>query len=99
MENRESKKPSTEAVKTWRFGPNGLLAAAGGRSIRGIIYRIMANVDDRGPRPVVPLGHGDPSVFPSYRITDSVEDAIVDSLKSAEHNHYPPTVGLLSARR
>ncbi|KAJ1690778.1 hypothetical protein LUZ63_014933 [Rhynchospora breviuscula] len=99
MENGATKKPSSEATKKWHFGPNDLLSAAGGRSIRGIIYKIIANVDERGPRLMVPLGHGDPSVFPSFRITTSAEDAIVESLRSAEHNHYPPSVGLLSARR
>ncbi|KAJ4770234.1 Tyrosine aminotransferase [Rhynchospora pubera] len=99
MENGATKKPSSEATKRWHFGPNDLLSAAGGRSIRGIIYKIIDNVDEQGPRPMVPLGHGDPSVFPSFRITTSAEDAIVESLRSAEHNHYPPSVGLLSARR
>ncbi|XP_078176735.1 nicotianamine aminotransferase 1-like isoform X1 [Carex rostrata] len=99
MENGTTKKPPTEAVNRWNFGPSDRLAAAGGLSIRSIVHKITGNVDERGPQPLVPLGHGDPSVFPSFRISTSAEDAIVESLRSAQHNHYPPTVGLLSARR
>ncbi|KAK7852432.1 s-alkyl-thiohydroximate lyase sur1 [Quercus suber] len=47
----------------------------------------------------VPLGHGDPSPFPCFRTAVLAEDAIVDAVRSAKFNSYPPTmVGLLPAR-
>ncbi|GJX31296.1 tyrosine aminotransferase-like protein [Tanacetum coccineum] len=49
-------------------------------------------------RPVIPLGHGDPSAFPCFRTTQVAEDAIVDSLRSAKFNGYCTTVGIPSAR-
>ncbi|MBA0828835.1 hypothetical protein Goarm_013466, partial [Gossypium armourianum] len=45
------------------------------------------------------LGHGDPSYFPSFKTTPAAEDAIVDALRSAKHNCYAPSAGVLPARR
>ena len=61
----------------------------------------MENLDKDDPsRPTVPLGHDDPSPFPCFRTTVLAEDAIVDAIRSAKLNSYPPTMlGLLSARR
>ncbi|KAJ0872502.1 putative CHASE domain, pyridoxal phosphate-dependent transferase, major domain-containing protein [Helianthus annuus] len=50
-------------------------------------------------RPVIPLGHGDPSAFPCFRTTKVTEDDVVESLRSANFNGYCPTVGILPARR
>ncbi|KAJ3692311.1 hypothetical protein LUZ60_012661 [Juncus effusus] len=96
-------KPAAEAEPAeenhWRFGENKALAGAGGISIRGVLNKIFACVDaHHGPKPLLPLGHGDPSVFPSFRTTLAAEDAIVDALRSGLHNNYAPTVGVNTAR-
>ncbi|TYG80496.1 hypothetical protein ES288_D02G220800v1 [Gossypium darwinii] len=59
----------------------------------------MGNINQDNSSVVVPLGHGDPSHFPSFRTTPAAEDAIVDALRSAKHNCYATTVGILPARR
>ncbi|XP_008783141.1 nicotianamine aminotransferase 1-like [Phoenix dactylifera] len=82
----------------WRFGPNEVLASSANVSIRGVLTRVMANIQEGGPRPVIPLGHGDPSVFPCFRTTPVAEDAIVSAVRSAKYNCYCPTVGVLPAR-
>lgn len=60
---------------------------------------IMKNVNKHDTRPAIPLGHGDPSVFPCFRTSIEAEDAIVDSVRSGKYNCYAPTVGILPARR
>jgi hypothetical protein len=48
----------------WRFGAaNPALEAAGRQSIRSIISALYDSLDTTDPRPVAPLGHGDPSAF------------------------------------
>lgn len=61
--------------------------------------RVISNLNESDSRPVIPLGHGDPSAFPCFRTTSEAEDAIVDAVRSAKFNCYSPTVGLLPARR
>uniref|UniRef100_J3LC40 nicotianamine aminotransferase n=2 Tax=Oryza brachyantha TaxID=4533 RepID=J3LC40_ORYBR len=68
-------------------------------SIRAVRYKISASVDDLGPRPVLPLAHGDPSVFPEFRTAADAEDAVADALRSGDFNCYPAGVGLPAARR
>ncbi|KAL6640318.1 hypothetical protein ACP70R_022167 [Stipagrostis hirtigluma subsp. patula] len=86
----------------WQFAraKEGALAATGDKlSIRAVRYRISASVDERGPRPVLPLAHGDPSVFPAYRTAAEAEDAVAAALRSGDFNCYPGGVGLPAARR
>ncbi|KAF8409203.1 hypothetical protein HHK36_005277 [Tetracentron sinense] len=83
----------------WGFRGNEELTTASGITIRGILNMIMDNLDATDKRPVIPLGHGDPSVFPCFRTTYIAEDAMVDALLSAKFNSYAPTVGILPARR
>lgn len=59
---------------------------------------LLSKLNKSDTRPVIPLGHGDPSAFPCFRTTQVAEDAIVDSLRSAKFNGYCPTVGIPSAR-
>jgi tyrosine aminotransferase len=99
MEEENGGKPEADGEKRWRFGPNKALAAAGGRSIRGTLNKVIACVEETGPRPVITLGNGDPSVFPSFRTTSIAEDAIVETVRSAQYNNYAPTNGLLPARQ
>eukprot|EP00262_Sarcandra_glabra_P000030 TRINITY_DN1002_c0_g2_i3.p1 TRINITY_DN1002_c0_g2~~TRINITY_DN1002_c0_g2_i3.p1 ORF type:complete len:474 (+),score=76.39 TRINITY_DN1002_c0_g2_i3:805-2226(+) len=85
--------------RKWRFGPNMNLMAASEISIRGILNMLMENLDVKNGRPTIPLGHGDPSVFPCFRTTPAAEDAVTSTLRSAKFNCYAPTVGVLDARR
>ncbi|KAJ4836041.1 hypothetical protein Tsubulata_030238 [Turnera subulata] len=88
--------------KKWRFQAKNSQQqqeALTTANIRGVLGILMGNLDPKDKRPVIPLSHGDPSAFPCFRTTSAAEDAIVDALKSAKHNHYSPSVGLLPARR
>ncbi|XP_062218893.1 nicotianamine aminotransferase 1-like [Phragmites australis] len=90
------------AAGVWRFarGKEDALAAAGDKmSIRAVRYMISASVDKRDPRPVLPLAHGDPSVFPAYRTAAEAEDAVAAALRTGQFNCYPAGVGLPTARR
>lgn len=88
----------------WRFArgskEQGAMAATGDTlSIRAVRFKIMASVEERGPRPVLPLAHGDPSVFPAFRTAAEAEDAVAAALHTGEFNCYPAGVGLPAARR
>ncbi|PIA35161.1 hypothetical protein AQUCO_03600068v1 [Aquilegia coerulea] len=84
----------------WRFGgENEKITKAGKITIRGILDILKCSLDSNDDRTVIPLGHGDPSAFPSFRTSEVAEDAIVDAVRSANFNSYSPTVGILPARR
>ncbi|KAJ8749186.1 hypothetical protein K2173_018657 [Erythroxylum novogranatense] len=68
-------------------------------TFHGVLTALMENLNTDDGRTVVPLGLGDPSVFPCFTTASVAEDAVVHALRSATHNHYPPTVGILPARR
>lgn len=68
-------------------------------TLRGALTTLMETLDKNDPRPAIPLGHGDPSPFPSFRTATVAEDAIVDAVRSTKYNCYPPCFGILSARR
>ncbi|KAK9285120.1 hypothetical protein L1049_024305 [Liquidambar formosana] len=85
--------------QSWRFRGNEELNTASGITIRGVLTSLMQSLNQSDPRPTIPLGHGDPSVFPCFRTTPIAEDAIADSVRSAKFNCYSPTVGILPARR
>ncbi|XP_050382482.1 probable aminotransferase TAT2 [Argentina anserina] len=78
---------------------NGKLKVAPAITIRGVIAKIMQNLNKDDQRQIIPLGNGDPSAFPCFRTTLSAEDAIVDSVRSGKFNCYSPSVGILQARR
>lgn len=85
----------------WRFFRPSVgtpLAAAGSMSIRSVLNRLNASVDASGTRPVVPLGHGDPTSSACFRTAPEAEGAVVDALRSRKHNGYSPTVGVPQAR-
>lgn len=84
----------------WHFRPNDVLETVGRSSIRGLLTAIRSNiVDESDRRPVVALGHGDPSGFECFRAAKEAEDAVVAALRSGRFNSYAPNVGLQSARR
>ncbi|WCJ30828.1 Tyrosine aminotransferase [Euphorbia peplus] len=86
-------------LKRWRFQGNNDLAAVSQVTVRGVLNSLTANLNKEDDRPFIPLGRGDPSVFPCFRTTSVAENAIVDSVKSAKFNCYSSTVGILPARR
>ncbi|KAJ6838539.1 nicotianamine aminotransferase A-like isoform X1 [Iris pallida] len=81
------------------LGPSGALEAAGNLTVRAVLNMLMDQVDKEDGKPVVPLGHGDPSRFPCFRTTPVAEEAIVEALHSADYNCYCPATGIPSARR
>lgn len=81
------------------FKPNDAVDAAASVNVRGILYKLLDNINKDDDRPTIPLGHGDPSPFPSFRTSTSAEDAVIDAVRSGHFNSYAPTVGLLPARR
>ena len=85
--------------KRWGFQGNEELDKAASITIRGVLNKVMSNLNPQDHRPVIPLGHGDPSAFSCFRTTPIAEDAIVDALRSRKFNSYAPAVGILPARR
>ncbi|KAM0957225.1 hypothetical protein ACFX2A_025907 [Malus domestica] len=91
-----------ESKKKWNFEGNfhgEQKTASPPITVRGILYMIMRSLNKDDDRPIIPLGHGDPSAFPCFRTSAAAEDAVVDALRSARYNSYSPTVGILPARR
>lgn len=85
---------------TWNFAPNEALLGLTALSVRGVLGRVKAGmVAGGGARPVIPMGHGDPSVFPCFRTAPEAVDAVAGALRSWEHNSYSTCVGLEPARR
>ncbi|KAH6788905.1 Tyrosine transaminase family protein [Perilla frutescens var. frutescens] len=82
----------------WRFEGNDRLTRAGAVTVRGVLNVVMENLDGNDTRPVIHLGQGDPSAFPSFRTTPFAEDAVCAAVRSAQFNGYSSTVGIPSAR-
>ena len=93
-------------VAEWRFAQaaaaakdEGALAVADDKmSILAVRFKINASVDAHDPRPVLPLAHGDPSVFPAFRIAAEAKDAMATAIWTGKYNYYPTGVGLPDAR-
>nr|GME19839.1 tyrosine aminotransferase-like [Ipomoea batatas] len=85
--------------KRWGFGRNEEILRASAFSIRGILGSVIHNLNPDDTRPVIPLGHGDPSAFPCFRTPSEAQTAISDAVYSAKFNCYAPTIGLLPARQ
>ncbi|KAK4409285.1 putative aminotransferase TAT2 [Sesamum angolense] len=83
----------------WRFKRNDDLTQASAFTVRGVLNMVMEHLNASDPRPVIPLGNGDPSAFPSFRTTPLAEDAVCAAVLSAKFNGYSSTVGILPARR
>lgn len=84
----------------WAFNGNKALEVADAICIRGVLNTINNNLNvNHNSKLPIPLGHGDPSVFPCFRTTPIAEDAIVDAVRSAQFNCYSHPLGILPARR
>lgn len=82
----------------WNFGENEKLTQAGAVTVRGVLNAVMGNLDGSNSKPVIPLGHGDPSAFPSFRTSNFAEEAVCAAVRSAKFNGYSSTVGIPAAR-
>ncbi|KZV52697.1 hypothetical protein F511_23160 [Dorcoceras hygrometricum] len=82
----------------WRFVGNELLTKASAVTVRGVLNMLIENLNANDSRPVIPLGHGDPSAFPSFRTATAAEDALCSAIRSAKFNGYSSTVGIPAAR-
>ncbi|KAK8668973.1 hypothetical protein V6N13_106417 [Hibiscus sabdariffa] len=82
----------------WRLQGNKRLNSTSAISLREIIHRLIGNLSTDDPRPIIPLGSGDPSQFSCFRTSTTVEEAIVEALRLTKHNGYAPDAGVPSAR-
>ncbi|KAK1620285.1 hypothetical protein QYE76_025802 [Lolium multiflorum] len=87
-----------EAAK-WRFGAaNPALQAAGRHNLRSLVHDLYDRLDKSDSRPVVPLGHGDPSAFACFRTAAAAEESVVAAAMSGKHNSYARAAGVEEAR-
>ncbi|XP_044955762.1 nicotianamine aminotransferase 1-like isoform X2 [Hordeum vulgare subsp. vulgare] len=89
----------TPAPEMWNFAPDEALLGLSALSVRSVLGSIKAGMDPSDGRPVIPLGHGDPSAFPCFRTAPEAVEAVSAALHSGMHNCYPTGVGLEPARR
>ena len=101
MEKSASNGVATAVPASWNFAPNETLLGLTALSVRGVLGRVKAGMveADGGGRPVVPMGHGDPSAFPCFPTAPEAVDAVAGALQSGEYNSYSTCVGLETARR
>ncbi|KAJ0052418.1 hypothetical protein Pint_02312 [Pistacia integerrima] len=88
-----------ESTKKWGFQVHQRFKTESAITLRAALTSLTENIDQNDSRPTIPLGHGDPSVFPSFRTANVVEDAIIDAVRSTKFNCYGPFFGILPARR
>ncbi|KAJ0112348.1 hypothetical protein Patl1_02315 [Pistacia atlantica] len=88
-----------ESTKKWGFQVHQRFKTESAITLRAALTSLTENIDQNDSRPTIPLGHGDPSVFPSFRTANVVEDAIIDAVRSTKFNCYVPFFGILPARR
>ena len=101
MEDGAGNGVGVAAAAGWNFAPNKALLGLTALSVRGVLGRVKAGMvaDGGGVRPVVPMGHGDPSAFPCFRTAPEAVGAVAGALRSGEYNSYAACVGLEPARR
>ncbi|XP_010436684.1 PREDICTED: tyrosine aminotransferase-like [Camelina sativa] len=86
-------------VKRWNFGANEVVERSSSFTIRDYLNNLISNLDGRDKRPVIPLGHGDPSPFPSFRTDQAAVEAICDAVRSTKFNNYSSSSGIPVARK
>ncbi|XP_010450440.1 PREDICTED: tyrosine aminotransferase [Camelina sativa] len=86
-------------VKRWNFGANEVVERSSSFTIRDYLYNLISNLDGRDNRPVIPLGQGDPSPFPSFRTDQAAVEAICDAVRSTKFNNYSSSSGIPVARK
>ncbi|RZC46623.1 hypothetical protein C5167_039575 [Papaver somniferum] len=85
--------------KKWIIRGNDKLKVGTENTIRGLLEVMNSNLNVNDERPIIPLGHGDPSPFTCFRTTHIVDDALNTAIQSAKFNSYPPPAGIPTARR
>ncbi|KAI8006826.1 Nicotianamine aminotransferase 1 [Camellia lanceoleosa] len=88
-----------EQSTKWRFKGSEELIKASAFTVKGVVSMLSKNLSEDDNRPVISLGHGDPSVSRCFLTTPIAEDAIVEAVRSAQFNSYAPNVCILPARR
>ncbi|THG19349.1 hypothetical protein TEA_028602 [Camellia sinensis var. sinensis] len=88
-----------EQSTKWRFKGSEELIKASAFTIKGVVSMLSKNLSEDDNRPVIRLGHGDPSASRCFLTTPIAEDAIVEAVRPAQFNSYAPNVGILPARR
>ncbi|EOA19176.1 hypothetical protein CARUB_v10007855mg [Capsella rubella] len=83
----------------WKFKGNKAAKGAANVSMKGTLTRLFDCCSKDVNKTILPLGHGDPSVYRCFQTSVDAEDAVVESLRSGAANSYAPGVGILPARR
>lgn len=60
---------------------------------------LIANLNEEDERPLIRLCRADPTDSPCFRTIPVAPDAITSAVQSFQFNCYPPTAGLLEAKR
>ncbi|XP_022947022.1 tyrosine aminotransferase-like isoform X2 [Cucurbita moschata] len=81
----------------WKFKGNEELNKSS-LSVRGTLSLLSKHLNADDPRPVVPFGLADPSVYPSFRTSPSFVQPLVDAVNSGSFNSYPSSHVILPAR-
>lgn len=91
----EEKLAQGGAVSDWAIDP-GEISLNTINPIRAIVDQL--NIPKGGPKPLIPLSIGDPSLFGNLDIPQIAIDSVIKALKSKSCNGYAPSTGLLVAR-
>ncbi|KFK29369.1 hypothetical protein AALP_AA7G125100 [Arabis alpina] len=83
----------------WRFKGSDTAAKASSVTMRVIVYKLFDLCTPDVKKTLLPLAHGDPSVYPCFRTSIHAENAIIDVLRSGKGNSYGPAAGILPARQ
>ncbi|KAL0885548.1 hypothetical protein Bca101_009531 [Brassica carinata] len=75
----------TGGGKRWNFGANEVVELSCSQNVPDFMNLLADNLDRNDTRPVVPLAHGDPSPYPSFRTDPTAVEAVCDALR---FNHY-----------
>ena len=99
VERKTEKQTLNGGGSVWRFKGNRAAKEAASVSIKSVLSRLYDNCSKDVKKTLLPLGHGDPSVYPCFKTSVDAEEAVAESLRSGAANSYAPGVGILPARR
>lgn len=95
---------STLTKKKWGFSRDSsehkqVVEEADQITIRSALTLLMSNLNLSDNRPLIPMSVSEPSAFPCFKTADVAANAIADAVLSNNFSGYPPTEGILPARR